>query len=396
MDQSLEKCIQQASERAIPLRHYFHRHPELSWQEVKTTDRLMAELKDLGVTVLRRGFGGTQSGILAEIKGTQPGPCLGVRGDIDALPVHEDPDHELKSEVDGVMHACGHDAHAAILIGVAQVLQSHRDQIHGSVRLIFQPAEESGTHSGALQMVEDGVLEGIDAVVGSHVWAVSDDNTIGYRYGAAMASVDIWNMTVRGKGGHGGNPHMAINPTICAAAMIPAIQSIVSQETNPLEPIVVTIGSLKAGEAPNVIPETCYVNGNVRNSSKAMRDTMPERFKRIVAGIAAAYRCTVDLNYLPIYPVTSNDKGMMDYVTETIRAIGLGDQLVELPMQMGSEDFSYFAEKVPGAYIHLGMGTNFPHHSPHFFVKDSVVPRGIRVMSEIALRYGKTHCVTQA
>lgn len=322
----IKESVAAAAEKARELRHHFHKHPELPWKEVETTARIAAELEARGIAVVKKGFGGVQSGLIAEIKGDLPGPVLAIRADIDALPVCEDPSLELKSEVEGVMHACGHDAHAAILIGAAEVIQAHKDELAGTIRLLFQPAEEAGYDSGAPAIIADGGLDGVDAIIGAHVWSDSPLGTIGWKHGPMMASADIYEMTIKGKGGHGGQPHKAVNPTLCAASMIPAIQSIVSQEIDTQEPVVVTVGSLHAGKAPNVIPEECFVSGNVRASTRETRNSMPERFERIAKGIAEAWRCTVDLKYTPVYPVTVNDNAMIDWVVDVVKAEGMGDR----------------------------------------------------------------------
>ncbi|MDY3868255.1 MAG: M20 family metallopeptidase [Pyramidobacter sp.] len=385
----IKESVAAAAEKARELRHHFHKHPELPWKEVETTARIAAELEARGIAVVKKGFGGVQSGLIAEIKGDLPGPVLAIRADIDALPVCEDPSLELKSEVEGVMHACGHDAHAAILIGAAEVIQAHKDELAGTIRLLFQPAEEAGYDSGAPAIIADGGLDGVDAIIGAHVWSDSPLGTIGWKHGPMMASADIYEMTIKGKGGHGGQPHKAVNPTLCAASMIPAIQSIVSQEIDTQEPVVVTVGSLHAGKAPNVIPEECFVSGNVRASTRETRNSMPERFERIAKGIAEAWRCTVDLKYTPVYPVTVNDNAMIDWVVDVVKAEGMGDRLYDMPFQMGSEDFSYYGEKVPAAYFYFGMGTNVPHHNPRFRVDDEVIPVGIRTLAALALDFGK-------
>ena len=386
---SMKESVAAAAEKSLALRHYFHKHPELPWKEVETTALIASELEKRGVKVVKRGFKGLATGLIAEVKGALPGPVLAIRADIDALPVSEDASLFLRSEVPNVMHACGHDAHAAILIGAAEVIQAHRDELAGTVRFIFQPAEEAGYDSGAPAVIAEGGLDGVDAIIGAHVWSDSPLGTIGWKHGAMMASADIWEMTIKGKGGHGGQPHKAVNPTLCAASMIPAIQSIVSQEIDTQEPVVVTVGSLKAGQAPNVIPAECFASGNVRASSRETRSSMPERFERIAKGIAEAWRCTVDLKYTPIYPVTVNDNAMIDWVVDVVKAEGMGGRLYDMPFQMGSEDFSYYGEKLPAAYFYFGMGTQTPHHSPLFHVDDEVIPLGIHTFAALALDFGK-------
>ncbi len=385
-----QDSVTRASEAAVALRRELHRHPELSWREVETTKKIAARMAELGVSVIKKGFKGTQCGLVAEIKGGKPGPTLMIRADIDALPVAEDPSHDVASECAGVMHACGHDAHAAILAGVVQVVQEHRDELCGAVRFLFQPAEEAGPGSGAPAVIADGALEGVDAIIGEHVQSQMPAGKIGWKKGPMMASADIWDIVIRGKGGHGASPHRAVNPMLCAAALVPALTAIAPQEVSALEPVVVGIGAIKAGEARNVIPDTCTMCGTVRCSDMETREAMPERFHRIVDGIAAAWNCTADLKYEKVYPVTVNDPDVTDWILDVAKAEGLEDRLVEREFAMGSEDFSYYGEKIPAAYFNLGMGTDAPHHSAEFRVDDAVVPLGVKLLSALALDYGKS------
>ena len=386
----MQDSVTRASEAAVALRRELHRRPELSWREVETTEKIAARMAELGVSVIKRGFKGTQCGLVAEIKGAKSGPTLMIRADIDALPVNEDPSHDVRSECDGVMHACGHDAHAAILAGVVQVVQEHRDELCGAVRFLFQPAEEAGPGSGAPAVIADGALEGVDAIIGEHVQSQMPAGTVGWKKGPMMASADIWDIVIHGKGGHGASPHRAVNPMLCAAALVPALTAIAPQEVSALEPVVVGICAIKAGEARNVIPDTCTMCGTVRCSDMETREAMPERFHRIVDGIAAAWNCTADLKYEKVYPVTVNDPDVTDWILDVAKAEGLEDRLVEREFAMGSEDFSYYGEKIPAAYFNLGMGTDAPHHSAEFRVDDAVVPLGVKLLSALALDYGKS------
>ncbi len=387
----MQDSLKRASEMAVALRHEIHRHPELPWHEVETTKKVIAKMDELGVSVIKKGFKGTECGLVAEIKGAKPGPTLMIRADIDALPVTENPGYEIKSECPGVMHACGHDAHTAILTGVAQVVNEHRDELCGSVRFLFQPAEEAGTGSGAPAVVADGALEGVDAIIGEHVQSQQDAGTIGWKKGPMQASADTWDIVIHGRGGHGARPHVSVNPILCAAAMVPALTAITPQEVSALEPVVVGIGAIKSGDARNVVPDTCTMCGTVRCSNMETRKAMPEKFRRIIDGVAAAWNCTAEVDYQMVYPVTVNDDALTQWCLDVAEREGLGDRLTELEFAMGSEDFSYYGEKVPAAYLNLGMGTGAPHHSADFRVDDAVVPLGVKIMSALALDYGKSH-----
>ena len=384
-----QNVIDKAAVSAKELFCYLHRHPELSWGEVETTDRLCAQMNALGIRILRRGVGKAGTGLIAQIDGERPGPVVALRADIDALPVRENSGVPYPSERDGVMHACGHDAHTSILTGAAAVLQSMRHDLTGSVRLIFQPAEESGYESGAVPMIQAGALDGVSAIFGLHVWALLPMGTIGWRSGAIMASADIWEVTVTGKGGHGSEPQTAIDPTVAAGAMIGALQSIVSREIDPREAAVVSIGRLNGGTAINIIPQDCFMAGNVRTTTRELREAMEEKFRRILNGLAEAYRCKVQLKWTPIYPVTVNDPDACRFFVSCLTDAGLGDRLSETPIILGSEDFSYYGQKIPANFCFLGMGTKHPHHSPEFRVDPEVIPLGIRVMAELGLGWGR-------
>lgn len=386
-----EEIIASASSKATEVRRDVHEHPELPWHEVRTTELYAKELEKVGIKIVKRGFKNTESGIIAEVEGAMPGPTLALRGDIDALPVQENPAHAICSKNDGVMHACGHDVHGSALLGTAIAVNAMRSSLCGKVRFIFQPAEEAGFDSGAPAVIAEGGLDGVAAIVGTHVKSAVPFGQIGLRRGAICASGAVWEVTVTGRGGHGGYPQDAVNPTLCMASMIPAIQSIVSAEISPMEHVVVTVAALKAGEAPNVIPQTCYGNGNVRTSNQEIRNSMPGRFERIAKNIAAAWRCTADLKYTQLYPVTVNDPVTTDWASEAIKKAGLGDNIIEMPFGMGAEDFSYYALKIPATFIYFGMGTNFPHHSPDFIVDERIIPLSVRVQTTLALDFGKCH-----
>ncbi len=388
---TMQDSLDRASKMAVALRHELHRHPELSWQEVETTKKIIAKMDELGIPVIFKGFRGTECGLIAEVKGALPGPTLMVRADIDALPVTEDPSHGLISENPGVMHACGHDAHTAILVAAAQVVKEHQDEMCGTVKFLFQPAEEAGNDSGAPAVIADGVLEGVDAIIGEHVQSEQKPGIIGWRKGPLQASAATWDIIIHGQGGHGARPHCSVNPILCAAAIVPALTAIVPQEVSALEPIVVGIGTIKAGEARNIVPDTCTMSGTVRCSNIATSAEISKKFSRIVEGIAAGWNCTAEVIYQTVYPVTVNDDAMIEWALDVARREGMGDILEELEFNMTSEDFSYYGDILPAGYINLGMGTGAPHHSAGFRVDDAVVPLGVKIMSALALDYGKTH-----
>ncbi len=388
--EEIVKLSEELEEKVVKFRRDFHAHPELSWKEERTSKVIEQVLKELGFKNVRRGFDGTGSGVIGDIAGRKEVPMIALRADIDALPIEEEADVPWKSTNKGVMHACGHDAHAAILLGVAHMLASLKDKLPCKVRLIFQPAEESGVRSGARQLIEEGALDGVEAIWGLHVWSSLPAGKIGYRSGPTMASADIWEVEIKGKGGHGSRPHEAIDPTIAAASIVLSVQTIISRELDPQETAVLSIGRLESGSAPNVIPEKALIQGNMRTTNSIVRDELPGRIERIAEGIGRALRCEVKMNFIPVYPVTVNDPDMVETLKKTASAM-FGDQsLIEMPIVMGSEDFSFYQQKVPGAIFFLGMGdpqkgTDAEHHNPTFKTNDEVLKKGVALLTALVM-----------
>jgi amidohydrolase len=389
---SLRRRGEELREELTAIRRELHARPELAWKEVETSIFIEKRLRELGFENVRRGFKGTGSGVVADLAGGRPGPCVALRADIDALPVQEATGLPYASAVPGVMHACGHDAHAAMLLGAARMLSERRKDIPGKVRVIFQPAEEAGYDSGAPAMIAEGALEGVAAIAGIHAWAQNPAGTFGFRRGAFMASADIWEATIRGKGGHGSAPHNAVDPTVALAHIISMLQTVVSRELDPLESAVVSVGKVEAGVAPNVIPDKALVTGNVRTTSRETRAGIEGRMRRIMDGVSAALRCETELKYTRIYPVTVNDSRTTDILAAAAGGILGADKLIEIPIIMGSEDVSYYGEKIPAAYGILGMGdpekgTDRQHHSPQFAVNDEVLGQGAAILAAFALSF---------
>lgn len=389
IDQIKEKAAALAEE-TVATRHYLHAHPELPWQEVETTRFLASKLEEIGFRDLKIGVDGKNVGIIADLVGCSDGPCVALRSDIDALAVDEESSAPWKSTVPGVMHACGHDAHASMLLSTAKILYSMRDRLPGKVRFIFQPAEEHGIHSGANMMIREGVLKGVDAIAGMHLWSHVPSGRVQWRSGPVMASADGWEVKFFGRGGHGGMPHDAIDPSIAAANFILALQTLVSREVNPLETAVVSLGKLVSGDAINIIPDRAEMIGNIRTFSVDVRKKIEERLPAIAGGIAATYRCKVEAKYICVYPnPVINDKALTELFRETaVRVVG-AENVEERSMLMTSEDFSFYQTEIPGVLFFMGCGnegkgTVAPHHSPRFDVDDDVLPRGISLMSSFA------------
>jgi amidohydrolase len=330
-------------------RRHIHQNPELGFQEFETSKLVAERLRSLGVEDVRTGIATT--GVTGLIRGTTPGPdkVVLLRADMDALPIREENEVDYKSQNPGKMHACGHDAHTAGLLGVARLLMNRRDQFSGTVKVLFQPAEEGG--GGALVMINEGVLEDpkVDAAFGLHVDQGSPVGTISLRPGPALAAADRFTAVIKGRGGHGAHPHETIDPIAVGAQIVTALQTIVGREVDPTEPAVVTVGALIAGEAANVIPDTAELRGTLRSFNPDVRKQLATRVEEIVKGIAGALRAEVDYKYLPGYPATVNDPEMTELVWEVAAEVVGADNVVEPPLQMGAEDFSYFLQRVPGA-----------------------------------------------
>ena len=369
----------QAEGEMTAFRRELHRHPELGWQEVRTTDAIERELKNLGCAVFRRGFAGTRCGIVCDVNPDSPGPCVAVRADIDALAVaREDNDLEYASATPGVMHACGHDAHAAALLGAAKIFKALEKELPGRVRLMFQPSEEQATAPGAKALIAEGMLDGVDAVIGYHVRAGAPEGEIQFTPGAATTSGDIWELDVIGKGGHGSRPQDAVDPTVAAAQIICALQTVVSREIPPGERVVVSIGTLKSGSAVNVIPEKCEIAGNIRTTNPDIRAALPERIERIAKGVGLAMRCRTDFRFIPVYPSIVNDEAMCQLLEEAAGELFGAEKVKRVPISSGSDDFNFYSAERPSVYFNVGMGgpgTPYAaaHHSPQFRTNDAIL-----------------------
>ena len=369
-------------------RRRIHRHPEFGFAEHETSALVEAELRAAGIDV-RRVVG---TGLVGTLSGATPGRTLALRADMDALPIDERTGLEFASEIPGAMHACGHDAHTAMLLGAAVSLARDRERLAGTVKFLFQPAEEGP--GGAKPMIDAGVMEAphVDAVAMLHVWPTLPAGTIGARRGAMTASCDDFDVRVTGRGGHGGYPHHAIDTIPVAAEMVGALQRVVSREIDPLQPAVVSIGRIEGGYRRNVIADTTTFSGTVRCLDEDVRATMRERIERIVAGIGAAHRTAYAFDFIPGYPSVQNDASLTDAVMAIARDVAEVRGVVELPRPtMGAEDFAYFAQVAPGCMIRLGCaapGDERPAslHSPDFHLDESAIVAGVALLRALAFR----------
>ena len=384
---------EEIAERVVALRREIHRYPELGFEEERTAALIERELRALGIEHRRI----VKTGVVGVIRGALPGRVAGLRADMDALPVTERSGEPFSSEVPGKMHACGHDAHTAMLLGAARVLQNTREHLHGSVVLLFQPAEEGP--GGALPMIEAGAMDDpkIDAVMMLHVDSRIPTGSIGLLAGPVNAAADEFHVTIQGVGGHGAMPHKAIDAIPCAAATVLALQNLAARETDPLKTIVVTIGTIEGGYRNNVIADRVKMTGTFRTQNAAVREGLEAKARRIVDGVAAAYGAKATLEVFYGYPVVVNNPAL----TESFRAAiaRRGDIALENPPPpMGGEDFAYFAERAPGLLVRLGIrneaaGITVAGHAPEFRVDEGALPVGVETLVAFARGVGAGNLV---
>lgn len=394
MIQIIKKQAQIHEQAIIALRREFHEYPETSWEEVRTTEKIAEELTKFGITIIQQGFKGTKSGILAELDSGKPGPTVALRADIDALNMLEEVDVEYKSKVDGKMHSCGHDSHAAMLLGAAMILVDLKDQWTGKVRFLFQPSEEAYP-SGAKAMIEEGALQGIERIFGVHIFSALNKGTLLYRSGPLMAASDTWEAEIIGKGGHGSMPDATLDPTLPMAHFITGVQTIVSRELSSLDAGVVTVGGVQTSSfVNNIIPERVNLLGTCRSFTLEVRQHIEDSIKRIFAGVCQTYRCEGKLKWIPLMMPTINNPE----VTEKMRKIGIelfGEENVqESPLIPGSEDFGYYLNEIPGTYMIMGggdkeKGIGQSQHSSKFRLDESVFKDGAALHAAFVINYSK-------
>lgn len=375
-------------EELVRYRRHLHAHPELSLHEHATAAFVERELRAVGIDEIRTGVGGT--GVLATLRGDAPGPVTLLRADMDALPMEEDSDAPYRSRQPGVMHACGHDGHVAILLSSARALAGIRASIPGTIVFCFQPAEEGP--AGNRLMIEDGALENphVDRCFALHLYSGLDVGKIGVRDGPFFASSDRFRLVLKGRGGHGAMPHTAVDPIVAASQLIGLLQTIASREIAPKDSVVLTVGALHAGTTFNVIPDRAEMLGTVRVFDDGVRRSIPQRMERLIAGLAAALRLEYEFEYMWGYPPTVNDAAMNQIVRD-VAAREIGSENVVYPhdVALWSEDMAYMMEQRPGAYFVVGVrGENVggePQHSPRYDIDEDALGVGFRMMTALAL-----------
>ncbi|MEN6565851.1 MAG: amidohydrolase [Veillonellales bacterium] len=383
---TLNDIIKANEAYVIDLRRYFRQHPELGGQEVKTQARIISELKAMGLEP--RAAAGT--GVIAEFQGTRPGKTIAIRADIDALPIADEVEQPYRSIYTGVCHACGHDGHTAMLLGVAKALTELGLDMPGTIRFLFQPREECFP-DGAGIMIDEGALAGVTAIIGTHLWQPLPAGKLGIAYGRLMASPSKFTITVQGKGGHGSMPQQTIDALAAGAQIVVGLRSIVGNHVDPLEPAVLSVGMFQAGNAFNIISAAAKLEGTVRAFSSRVRDVIFERIDAVCRGVCE----TAGASYLlePFYgvPAVVNQPEVAAVIAQTGREV-LGESGVKevAPVMIG-EDFSCYLEKVPGAFMLLGAGNGdkgivYPHHHPRFDIDETVLTDGVEIMARTALK----------
>ena len=358
----------------IENRRHFHKHPELSFQEYKTSKKIAKKLKSYGLEVIENVG---KTGVIGVLKGNKKGKTIALRADMDALPIKETSSVEYKSINEGVMHACGHDGHMAILLGSAKILSKMKDKIKGNVKFIFQPAEEG--LGGARFMIKDGALKNVDEIYGLHLWNYQKFGTIGVQEGPIMAASDKFTIKILGKGGHGAAPQGTIDATIVSSHVIQALQTIISRNTNPLESAVITIGQINGGYNFNIIADEVILKGTARAFKEKNRLLIKTRIKEILSGIEKAYKAKIKLDYEDGYPPVINSKTQTEKLKNAVKEI-IPKGIITPYLTMGGEDFSYYLKEKPGCFFFLGSDpnqatkTHTPHHCSHFDInEDSLI-----------------------
>lgn len=383
----LDNLVEQVSEEVVGWRRYLHQHPEVSFEEEQTAQFVYDTLQAFGEMELSRP---TKTSVVAKLRGGKPGKVLGIRADMDALPIEEENTFDFASTRRGAMHACGHDGHTAMLLGAAKILSELKDDMPGEVRFIFQHAEELYP-GGAEELVAAGVMNGVDAVIGIHLWAPMEVGSIGVSAGALMAAPDTFEIKIIGKGGHAAQPNLTVDSIAIGAQVVTNLQHVVARNTDPLEPIVLSVTKFIGGTAYNVIPGTVELTGTVRTFNPDLRAAVPELMERIVKGLTEAHGATYEFKYENGYRPVVNDEQVTAKLRETLLEVFGPEVVVEAIPTMGGEDFSAYQQKTPGTFFFVGAGNKekgivYPHHHPRFTVDEDALPMGVKAFVNAAFK----------
>jgi amidohydrolase len=372
--------------QVIAWRRHLHQHPEVAFHEVNTSQFIFDTLSAIAGLKISRP---TRTSVVAELRGALPGRTIAVRADIDALPIHEENDVAYRSSTDGAMHACGHDGHTAIVLGLATILATQAHAIPGTVRFIFQHAEELSP-GGAEELVQHGVMDGVAQVIGLHLWAPMPFGRIGILSGPAMAAPDNFQCTIVGKGGHAAIPHECVDPIAIGAQIVTALQQVVTRTVDPLDPVVLSVTQFIAGTTFNVIPGSAYLAGTVRTFNAEVRRAIPAQMERVIKGIAEAFGATVEFTYELGYRPVVNDPALCARLMQVVERTFGADMLVEMRPTMGGEDFSAYQQRSPGVFAFVGAGNaaagiSYPHHHPRFQIDERALDVGLRYLTAATL-----------
>ncbi|RAL25679.1 M20 metallopeptidase family protein [Thermoflavimicrobium daqui] len=384
----MRKKIEQLFPKMVQWRRYFHQYPELSYQEKNTSTYIATFLKELNLEV-HTGIGGY--GVTGLLRGKEAGPVVALRADIDALPIQDEKKCEYRSQVPGIMHACGHDGHMATLMGAATILAEEVDRLKGQVLFIFQPAEEKPP-GGAIQMIREGVLESVDVIYGMHLWTPFPLGMIGTRPDEIMSASDEFNITIRGRGGHGGIPHTAIDTVVIASHLVVNLQTIVSRQIDPLQAGVITVGMIKGGSTFNVIADTCTLTGTVRTFKPEIRKMLVERIEEVVKNTCQMYGADYQFEYVYGYPSVINHGDEAKRVMKVAKMIVNEQQVQTISPLMPGEDFAYYLQERPGAFYFVGAGNaekqiTYPHHHPLFDIDERAMKIGAELFVNLVWDY---------
>jgi len=373
----------------VDLRREFHRHPELGLEEHRTAEVVAARLEQLGIPAAT-GVGKT--GVVGLLEGGAPGPTLMLRADMDALPIQEENDVPYRSQNPGVMHACGHDGHMAILLTAAKVLNAHKSELPGRIKFVFQPGEEG--FAGARLMIEDGVLAGppVEAAFGLHLTTTLPVGVLAAGSGPMMASMDSFTLRIKGKGAHAALPNMGVDAIVISSSVVTTLQTLISKEVPPTTPLVLHIGTVNGGNAFNAVADRVELRGTVRTFDEELRASMPERMNRLIGGVVAAMRGSHELDYQFGYPALQNDEAMTRLVKQTVVGHLGSDAYTDIPPRMASEDMGFFLQKVPGCFFMLGAANpdrdmTYPNHNARFNFDEDALALGVRAMVAVAWNY---------
>ncbi|NLW43125.1 MAG: amidohydrolase [Tissierellia bacterium] len=382
INEDIEKYI-------IEMRRHFHENPELSWEEVETSKRILKELEDMGIEARQVA----KTGVLGILNKDKDGSVLAIRADIDALPVQEENSLDFVSKNDGVMHACGHDAHAAMLLGAAKAMALNKDKV-GKVVFLFQPAEEFIKQSGAQLVVDENVLkdENVDRILAIHVWNPLEAGKVALQEGPIMASADTFKIEIIGKGGHGAQPQQTIDPITIGTLIVENLQHLVSRENSPINPMVLSVTAFNSGNSENVIPERAELLGTTRTFDNVKRETFPEIMERVIKGIVEANRGEYKFTYYKGTPATINEAASVEMGRKVVGEIIGEENIVYQDPQMGGEDFAKYLMDIPGCLMFLGAkipNQDAPHHNPKFMIEEDTMKTGAEYFVKYAMEYVK-------